>query len=468
MNSLWQTELLRYAVSQHPDGQRWPAQYANLIKQAAQRSATEDEKLQWFSEQLPESAQLHTSVQTYLHTVKIVRRLLYLAALILGLGSSFSLLSNVQSQVNLLHVTAVCALTPLLALLIWTLSWLFSIRKKSARHNQAGFVGRSFAAIMNLIARLLTAHQSDRTTQTAVLRGWQRLLADKKLSFWSLSLLTHSAWLAFSLGALLGAFIRLSLFQYDFYWGSTILPTDWLSGFLQLFFALPALLAESFSGAQLMTGFQTSTTIASERQLWGWLVLISIVVYGILPRILLTLIAMRQRHQALLQLPSAFSQPFYRQIAQQMLSHKIQNETTAHSSYPTPTTDIQRSGDGELSAQIAFELDSEPSQALTPIDLGHVRGSADYQQALKQLSEYNHPVEITAWCSLARSPDATILNRLAELQRLSGTALQVHLTESDVARHNSVDMAAREADWRERLEQHGIQHIRAVQGSESQ
>lgn len=464
MKSLWQRELLRYAVSQHPDGQRWPEQHADLVNQAAQRSATEDDKLQWFIEQLPESSQLHATVQSYLNNVKIIRRLLYLAAFILGLGSSFSLLTSMQSQVNLLHVTAVCAVTPLLALLIWTVSWLLNSRKSSAG-NRTGLVGRSFAATINLFARLLTTQHSDIASQTAVLRGWQRLLADNKLSFWSLSLLTHSAWMAFSVGALFGAFIRLSLFQYDFYWGSTILPADWLASFLQLFFALPGLLVETFANSPLIINFQTTSTLVVERQIWGWLVLISIVVYGVLPRILLTLVSIRLRHRALLQLPSVFSQPFYRQLSQQMLSLNRQSMATAPASYPTPASDKLPAVNSELTAQIAFELDSEPVKTSASINLGHVRGSADYKQALKQLSETPGPVKVIAWCSLARSPDATTLNRLAEMQRYSRTALQVYLTEVDVARRHGVDLGVREADWRERLKQHDIHQVQLLEGA---
>lgn len=466
MKSLWQRELLRYAVSQHPDGQRWPEQHADLINQAAQRSATDDDKLQWFIEQLPESTQLHASVQTYLNSIKIIRRLLYLAAFILGLGSSFSLLTSVQSQVNLLHVTAVCALTPLLALVIWAVSWLFNSRKSSGG-NRAGLVGRSFAATINLFARLLTTQHSDSATRTAVLRGWQRLLADNKLSFWSLSLLTHSAWMAFSVGALFGAFIRLSLFQYDFYWGSTILPAEWLASFLQLFFALPGLLVETFASSPLIINFQTTSTLVVERQLWGWLVLISIVVYGVLPRILLTLISMRQRHRALIQLPSAFSQPFYRQLSQQMLSRNRQDKARAPSSYPSPAPDKLSADNSELIAQIAFELDSKPSKTTASINLGHIRGSADYKQALKQLSETPEPVKVIAWCSLARSPDATTLNRLAEIQRQSRTALQVYLAEVDIARRRGVELSVREADWRDRLQQHGIHQVQLLQGADA-
>lgn len=459
MNALWQTELLRYAVSQHPAAQQWPKQHTELIEQAAGQSLGENARLQWLIEHLPAAAALRTSIDTYLHTVKTVRRLLYLVALLLGLASSFSLLSSTVSQVNLLHVTTVCALTPLFALVLWLIGWFLNSRRGTTGPAQSGFVGRLLAAVIHFCSRLLTAHQSDPTTHTAIVRGWQRLLADHKLRFWSLSLLTHTAWLTFSLGALLGAFIRLSLFEYDFYWGSTILPEAWLLAFLQWFFALPGFLSELVSGKVMMMHFQTTTAVSDERQLWGWLVLISIVFYGLLPRLILALFAIYQRHQALTCLPSVFSQPFYRQLTLQMHSLRPQIETPDTMRYPLPDSSTQNNDIRPASAQIAFELDGEPPLTQNLLDLGHIRGSRDYQQAINKLETHQQPVSIIAWCSLARSPDATTLNRLTMLQQLSQGSLHVQLTEADIARRNGIDLSHREADWRERLEKHGITQV---------
>lgn len=467
MKSLWQTELLRYALSQHPDNDNWPQQHRELIRQAAQRAASEDQQLQWLTTHLPVFSALKDGVQRYLQTLKTARRLLLLAAFMLGVSSSFSLLTSVQSQVNLLHVTAVCALTPMFALFLWLVSWLVNRYQSTSGKPHAGIVGRSFSIVSQHLGRLLGAHHSDPQIQTAISRGWQRLMADNKLSFWSLSTLTHSAWLFFSLGALLGAFIRLSLFQYDFYWGSTILPEVWLSSFLQLFFALPGVITESVSGFQLHDSFQLITSNQSERQLWGWLVLVSISVYGILPRVILSVLALQRRHRALTQLPSAFTQPFYRQLTQLMHQMSSPPNTQPSSSYPTSVAEFTGSdNDTNTSAHIAFELDGESPKTGATLNLGHIRSSHDYQQALNQLAALARPISITVWCSLARSPDATLVNRLVELQQMSQSTIRVRLTEKDIARTRRIDVTAREQDWRDRLQSAGIRHVSL--GSEAQ
>lgn len=459
MKSLWQTELLRYAISQHPDSSQWSQQQPHLMEVAAQSSGSEDHKLQWLIDHLPVTAALQRGVQRYLQTVDIVRRLLYLLAFMVGLGSSFSLLGSLQSQVNLLHVSAVCALTPLFALLLWFISWLLNSRPSASGNAYPGIVGRSFAGVIRLISRLLPHNEEDSGTQTAILRGWQRLIADKKLSFWSLSTLTHAAWLTFSLGALLGAFIRLSLFQYDFYWGSTILPEDWLTGFLQLFFALPGLFTEMVTGSSLMHSFQINTADQAERQLWGWLVLVSISIYGVIPRLVLSLLARQCRQRALQQLPSAFSQPFYRQLIQQMHQLEAPHPVSHSTHYPDAQVQTAGSVSHAASAVIAFELDREPSHDHKALDLGHIRNSRDYQQALNQLAAVGTPVNVTALCSLARSPDATLVNRLVALQQQSQSGIQVRLTEATIAHDRGIDITAREDDWRDRLQAAGISQI---------
>lgn len=460
MKSLWQTELLRYALSQHPDNHKWPQQHPDLIEKAAQHAASEDQQLQWLTTRLPAAATLQTGIQRYLQTLKTVRRLLLLVAFMLGISSSFSLLTSVQSQVNLLHVTAVCALTPLLALFLWLVSWLLNSYQPATRHSHSGIVGRAFSTMPQTLSRLLNAHHSDPRTQTAITRGWQRLMADSKLSFWSLSTLTHTAWLSFSLGALLGAFLRLSLFQYDFYWGSTILPEAWLSHFLQLFFTLPGVITEVISGSQLLNSLQLHTANQTERQLWGWLVLVSIGLYGILPRVILGLLAVQRRAHALKRLPSAFTQPFYRQLIQHMQPMASTHNTEADSRYPASMTELKGSdNDTATSAHIAFELDGAPPQNLSSLDLGHIRSSDDYQRALTRLAAVALPVSIIAWCSLARSPDTTVLNRLAAIQQNSQSTIEVRLTESDIARDRGIDIIAREQDWRDRLQSVGISRI---------
>ena len=129
---------------------------------------------------------------------------------------------------------------------------------------------------------------------------------------WTNSQLLHSAWLSYLLGGLLALLLTFSSKQYDFVWGSTILPdTVFVSATEQLGF-LPSKLGFAVPNEQQILAAQTAATItnitttaaviaqeqpvsehaaAELRTYWASFLLGCIVVYGLLPRLLCWLLS---------------------------------------------------------------------------------------------------------------------------------------------------------------------------------
>lgn len=165
----------------------------------------------------------------------------------------------------------------------------------------------------------LVAKLSNGLHQRVLFSNWAGTHLLGRVGQWTNSQLLHSAWLSYLLGGLLALLLTFSGKQYDFVWGSTILPdtvfvnaTEKL-GVLpnKLGFAVPSeqqiLAAQTFTTRALTTQTTTRTATApitskqesplseqaatQSRAHWASFLLGCIVVYGLLPRLLCWLLS---------------------------------------------------------------------------------------------------------------------------------------------------------------------------------
>ncbi|EMR13007.1 hypothetical protein MPL1_07653 [Methylophaga lonarensis MPL] len=446
--------LLDNALAHHPDQQALLND--NEALQAASACQGNDaEKLAVFTEHLKISSQLITVIDDYRRYFDMARIVFWLVAFLVGASSAFALLTATANHVNLMSVTLFCALLPMFSLCLWL--GVSLLRFGQSDSISGGMLGRLVNAATHLLSKLMiAANTAPSVHQNAVFRAGRQWVNP-----WQLSLLTHSSWLFFSLGALLGTLFRLSFYQYDFYWGSTLLDSQQIAVFVQISFALPAALAGIPLNADLIASAQLDqSSIQTDRAVWAQLLLMSIVVYGIVPRLAFIALSQVKLRQSLKNLPDNYAYPLFRQALKRIksLSEQSQQPMLAPR-YPLPADRAAHTGANTI-ASIGIELDQSDRWPLikedTVKDLGHLINSQQYQSALTALESLEKPVDVLAFCSYARSPDNTTLKRLRNIQDIAEGRVLIVLCEQAIAESHQVDIHSRLIDWQTRAHEHAL------------
>jgi hypothetical protein len=135
----------------------------------------------------------------------------------------------------------------------------------------------------------------------AVSSALVELMQRSRSTLWCFGAITHYLWLFALIGVLSGLLLSLALRSYTFIWETTILPADAFVEFVTFFGWLPDLLgfavpdadsvrssgvAEGMLAAPADSGFSQPESI---RRAWSTWLLGSLLVYGIMPRLLLAL-----------------------------------------------------------------------------------------------------------------------------------------------------------------------------------
>lgn len=126
---------------------------------------------------------------------------------------------------------------------------------------------------------------------TLAARAWWETCLFGSVGKWRTSMLTHQFWLAYLLAGS-GALVLLMLAkQYDFVWGTTLLPENSLPELTQ-FLATPMQLigltapdSQQIAASRIGGGVQDAII----RNAWAEFLMGALIVYGILPRLILTL-----------------------------------------------------------------------------------------------------------------------------------------------------------------------------------
>ena len=134
----------------------------------------------------------------------------------------------------------------------------------------------------------------------AVSRALAELMQRSRSTLWCFGAITHYLWLFALTGVLTGLLLSLALRSYTFIWETTILPADAFVEFVAVFGWLPDLLgfgmptADAVRSSGVADGMLApvggqSTLVQPEsiRRAWSSWLLGSLLVYGIMPRLLL-------------------------------------------------------------------------------------------------------------------------------------------------------------------------------------
>lgn len=196
---------------------------------------------------------------------------------VLGFFSVSGLIADIQ-HINLVWLMGALIGTHFVALMLWLIFILL------LRATNPGMIASTTHWLFHRAVRWL----QPKSTQQKLLFAWWSAIMHPALRRWQLGVYTHSCWLAFLMGNILGLLTLFITRQYDFIWQSTLLSP---AQFTDLFTALGSPL--SWFGISIPT---TEIPAAEQRKEWAWFILYCFVFYATLPRLIVLLLTKTALH----------------------------------------------------------------------------------------------------------------------------------------------------------------------------
>jgi hypothetical protein len=333
--------------------------------------------------------------------------LLSILAVVSGAGLAFAALGDGQTPVNVFWALGSLLGLNLILLISWVLGLVFA-------GESAASLGRLWLWLSEKLARDAQAAQ---LAPALVL-----LLQRKRLNRWLLGTCVNGLWLIALLSALTLLLLLMATRRYGFVWETTILGSDTFVGLTQSLGALPSWLGFDVpSESMVRASGEGALVIENARQVWAaWLVGV-LVVYGIAPRLLLTLFCYGRWRAGRQALDLDLSQPGFAELRARLMpsSERLGINDAApvqlHSVQPGP-----RASESEGALLVAIELDDQhpwpPALPEGVTDAGILDSRESRRKLLDQLTRYP-PARLVVACDPRRSPDRGSLALIAELAR---------------------------------------------------
>lgn len=396
-------------------------------------------------------------------------------ALILGAGAARSTMAGVDgTRINFYWVLGGVLGVQTLLLVAWlvvAVRWSVWRKKGRGASPMLGSLGRLLVGA----GRWLGEKAESSAAGRAVVRAGGKLVGTGRLGFWTFSSITHAVWLSFNVGALILLVLLLSARQYTFVWETTILAethyvtmTEALGAPVsQLGFAVPS--HEDIVGSQ-WTGEDPGEAAAvagadpAERsQRWASLLMASIALYGLAPRLVLLLLALGFRRRAVRLVELDTSLPEYQRLRgalypatrplgvvdPDMAEDRRQGvDSTAGAPPPRPTGPPAIVGLEIAPPAVGWP---PPLDGVRLEDLGIVESREERARLVEHLeSSATEPDPLVIVCELTGTPDRGAGRLLASLRRTVNGSPVVLLTAGQSLRGRGYDadqVQRRVDDW---------------------
>jgi hypothetical protein len=360
-------------------------------------------------------------------------------AIVSGAGLAFAALGDGQTPVNVFW-----ALGSLLGLnLILLISWLSGLLFAG---DSATSLGRLWLWLSEKLARDAQAAQ---LAPALIL-----LLQRKRLNRWVLGTCVNGLWLLALVSALTLLLLLMATRRYGFVWETTILGSDTFVSLTQGLGKLPSLLGFSVPTEDMIRASGDSAlVIENARQAWAaWLVGV-LVVYGIAPRLILTLLCYGRWRAGRKHLALDLSQPGFAELRERLMPSSERlgvNDAARAQLHQVQTGTAAIESEGAL--LVAIELDDQrpwpPKLPRSVADAGILDSRESRRTLLDQLTRYP-PARLGIACDPRRSPDRGSLALIAELARCAADT-RVWLLPAPTGQALDDD---RLGDWHEALQQ---------------
>jgi hypothetical protein len=390
---------------------------------------------------LAERDGLTAALKHWLQGARLALVLLMIFAVLSGAGLAFAALG--QTPVNVFWALGSLLGLNLILLLSWLLGLIFA-----GEHGAT--LGRLWLWLSEKMARDAKAAQ----LAPALLLMLQR----KKLNRWALGTLVNGLWLLAMFSALILLLTLMATRRYGFVWETTILSADTFIHVTHALGYLPSLLGFNVPTVEMIRASgDGALDIESARQAWAtWLVGV-LVVYGVLPRLLLTLLCFWRWNSGKAALRLDLNLPGYAQLRERLMP--TSERLGVNDPEPAQLHRVESSV-GELASEgallVAIELDEQrpwpPALPKNVSNAGILDSRESRHKLLEQLSRFP-PARLAIACDPRRSPDRGSLALIAELARNAGET-RVWLLQAPPG--EALD-AERLGDWHIALQQLDLQ-----------
>jgi hypothetical protein len=384
-------------------------------------------------------------------------------ALLAGLGAAAAVFGQ-DATVNIGWALAALLGLQLLMLLLWIVLTVYRPR------NGGGALGRGALAAAHGLGRRL----SRRPDAAIVLSASVGLLRRGGLGRWLASALTHGLWAAFCLGALLGSLFALSVRQYEFVWGTTLLTEESFVALVGLLGAPGQWLGWPVPDEQVVRASRIGLEGAVGRELWSGLLLASLLFYGLLPRTLLAGLSILLVRRAARRMRLDTSLPGYARLSDRLCPrarsigvvdpHPVEQHGPDKPPRGRPAPVV-----GAV-LLIGFELergihDWPPRLAgVDWIALGRADDRAQRRDVLAALRARNEPPGVVlVLCSLPRTPDRGAERFFASLREQTRAPVWAILDEGRQLAARGGARAARVRQWQQAGLRAGLDYVLEVE-----
>lgn len=405
-----------------------------------------DERLQVRGLFLAKRDGLNTALQHWLQGARLALWLLIMTAIVAGVILAKAALSGPPETINIFWALSGLIGLNLLSLLAWFLGMLFAKRTSSP-------LSQVWLWLSNKLARDVKAAQ----LAPALLVLLQR----HHLLRWGLGRLLHGWWLISLTSALLSLVVLLATRRYGFVWESTIVASDTFISLVNLLGTPASWLGFGLPDNQLilLSGLHSEAS-EQARQVWASWLLGTLIIYGILPRLLCSVLCEWRWRRGIRHLTfnaeDAVWQPLHERV--QPSSERLGVIDQAPNALPSTQAGVQLHG--QSAVILGIELDDSiawPPTHLAPmsrvLDMGVIDSREQRRHVLDKLSA-QPPARLLIACNPQRSADRGTLNLIAELSR-TATATQIWLLDTPVA-------TERLENWQEQLNALTLPHSRSA------
>lgn len=439
LDRLWLTEAVRLR-EEHAG----PLEDAEANRQARAQGGELPELIEHRALWLARRDGLIAALQHWRQGARLAGFALALLALFTGAGLAWAALGDSAGPVNVFWALGSLLGLNLLTLLGWLLGFLLA-------GDSGGALGRLWLWLSEKLARDARAVQ----LAPALLA----VLEQRRLGRWLLGLGVHGLWLLAMSSALLTLLALLATRRYGFVWETTILGEGAFVGLTQALGTLPSLLGFGMPDIdQIRASGTLQNDFESARQSWaGWLVGV-VLVYGLLPRLLLTLFCLWRWRRGRASLQLDLQLPAYRLLRERLQppSERLGISDAAPQQLHAPSAGAQLDG-SEGAVIVAIELDQShpwpPKLPRSVVDAGVLDDRQQRRRLLEQLTRFP-PQRLAIACDPRRSPDRGTLALIGELSRCAAST-RVWLLQAPAGQ--ALD-SQRLQNWHQALDGLGLVH----------
>ncbi|VUX47611.1 conserved membrane hypothetical protein [Candidatus Defluviicoccus seviourii] len=416
----------------------------------------------------------------------------FLIALALGAGSALALMASAPSGYGAAVPTNFFLLYGSLlgphALML--AAWLFALlvlpNRGSGSSLGGGSLGGSLGGGILALVRRLSRWTLKEPLEAAAARAFALVMTGSPAGRWLVSALTHGLWFGYLAGGSAMVFLLLSTRQVSFAWETTILSAEDYIALTRALAAAPGWLGFAAPDAQQIAASQiplAAAPSAAADRAWAGLLLGSLVVYGVLPRLVLVLLCLGLGRRAICRYRLDTSRPGFARLQERLVPLAqttgiidADQDWPAAAAAPSSLGQVAEAdtangipgpaqvvGDGPV-AILAFESERPKGgwpllpDGVSWLDCGSIEDRADRARVCARLGAAVRPPRLLVLaCSLLTAPDRGVGAFLAEFAGEAGLPLALLLSQDQHYRARVPgDQAAkasavgqRIADWRQ-------------------